>query len=126
MSLSNPPSLAAATMRHLRELGGDDLLLRLVTLLLELTPQRLSALAGALESGDLLAARHAAHALCSTAGTLGAASLLDAAQEVETAGGLPATRAAAGNLQAEWSRLREPLVEWLEDAATPGGRERTE
>ncbi len=113
MALSNPPSLAAATVRRLRELGGEELLLRLVTLLLELTPQRLVALAGALESGDLPAARHAAHALCSTAGTLGAAALLDAAQVVEAAGDLPATRAAAGALEVEWSRLREPLSAWL-------------
>jgi HPt (histidine-containing phosphotransfer) domain-containing protein len=123
MALSNPPSLAAATVRRLRELGGEDLLRRLVTLLLELTPQRLGALAAALESGDLLAARHAAHALCSTAGTLGAASLLDAAQVVETAGGLPAVRAAAGALEVEWRLLCEPLAQWLEETVTPGGRE---
>jgi HPt (histidine-containing phosphotransfer) domain-containing protein len=123
MAPSNPPSLAAATVRHLRELGGEELLRRLVTLLLELTPQRLAALAAALESGDLLAARHAAHALCSTAGTLGAGSLLDAAQVVETAGDLPATRAASGALEVEWSRLCEPLSRWLEDSVTPGGRE---
>ena len=83
MPPANPPSLAAATVRQLRELGGEELLRRLVTLLLELTPQRLGALAGGLESGDLPAARHAAHALCSTAGTLGAASLLDAAQVIQ-------------------------------------------
>src|SRR3954453_14920070 len=114
MALPNPPSLTAATVRHLRELGGDELLLRLVTLLLELTPQRLSALAAALEGGDLPAARHAAHALCSTAGTLGAAALLDAAPGAGAAGNLPAPRAAAGALEAEWELLCEPLSRWLE------------
>lgn len=113
MAPANPPSLAAATVRHLRELGGEEFLRRLVALLLELTPQRLGALAAGLESGDLPAARHAAHALCSTAGTLGAASLLAAAQVVEAAAGPVELRAAAGSLEAEWERLRGPLSDWL-------------
>jgi HPt (histidine-containing phosphotransfer) domain-containing protein len=109
---SPPPALAATTVHHLRELGGEELLRRLVRLLLELAPQRLSAVAEALEHEDLAAARLAAHALSSTAGVLGAAALLDAAQFVETAGA-GEIRVAAGTLAEEWSRLREPLSRWL-------------
>jgi HPt (histidine-containing phosphotransfer) domain-containing protein len=116
---AQPPSLAAATVRHLRELGGEELLRRLVRLLLELAPQRLSAVAEALEREDLAAARLAAHALSSTAGVLGAAALLDAAQVVETAGAAE-IRAAAGSLDEEWGRLRGPLTRWLDAPEPPG------
>jgi HPt (histidine-containing phosphotransfer) domain-containing protein len=108
------PGLAADTVEYLRELGGEDLLRRLVTLLFELAPQRLHTLEGALLRSDLPAARRAAHALCSTAGTVGATGLLEAARLVERATGLPELLAATGRLEREWDRLQEPLRVWLD------------
>jgi two-component system sensor histidine kinase/response regulator len=112
------PGLATTTVRSLRDLGGEDLLRRLVTMLLELTPQRLTALREGLRQGDLPAARGAAHALRSTAGTVGATSLLAAAQRVETAAGWTDILAAASLLEREWNRLQSPLRHWLD---TPEG-----
>ena len=111
------PGLTADTVEYLRELGGDDLLRRLVTLLVELAPQRLSALEEALLRGDLPTARRAGHALCSTAGTVGATALLDAARLVEQAPDLPAILAATGILEREWDRLQTSLRLWLDGPA---------
>ncbi len=111
------PGLAADTVDYLRELGGDDLLRRLVTLLVELAPQRLSALEEALLRGDQPAARRAAHALCSTAGTIGATALLDAARLVEQAPDLPGILAATTTLEREWGRLQASLRLWLDGPA---------
>jgi HPt (histidine-containing phosphotransfer) domain-containing protein len=108
------PLLAAKTVGQVRELGGDELLRRLVGLLLELTPQRLDLLRDAMRRGDLAAARMAVHALSSTAGIVGATRLLDAAQRVEKAPGAPEARAAAEALEGEWRRLQEPLQGWLD------------
>ena len=107
------PFLAADTVGPVWELGGEELLRRLGGLLLELTPQRLSALAEALHRDDLAAARLAAHALGSTAGTVGAGELLAAAQRVEAASSAPEARTAATVLEGEWRRLRQPLSRWL-------------
>ncbi len=107
-------ALATDTVEYLRELGGEDLLRRLVTLLCELAPQRLSTLEEALLRADLPAARRAAHALCSTAGTVGATALLDAARRVERADNRSEILAATGVLVREWTRLQDPLRHWLE------------
>jgi HPt (histidine-containing phosphotransfer) domain-containing protein len=115
--LQDTPGLAADTVEYLRELGGEDLLRRLVTLLCELAPQRLSTLQGALLRDDLPAARRAAHALCSTAGTVGATGLLAAARLVERATGLPEILAATGTLEREWALLQAPLRQWLDRPA---------
>jgi len=104
---------APKTVRQVRALGGEELLRRLAGLLLELTPQRLGALAEALRSDDLAAARMAVHALSSTAGTVGAEGLLDAAQRVEAAPSASEARAAAAVLEDEWRRLEPPLSRWL-------------
>jgi HPt (histidine-containing phosphotransfer) domain-containing protein len=109
-------ALATDTVEYLRELGGEELLRRLVTLLCELAPQRLSTLEEALLRADLPAARRAAHALCSTAGTVGATGLLDAARGVERAASRPEILAATGVLVREWIRLQDPLRQWLEAA----------
>jgi HPt (histidine-containing phosphotransfer) domain-containing protein len=113
------PGLAANTVRSLRELGGEDLLRRLVTMLLELAPQRLSAMRDGLRQGDLPAARGAAHALRSTVGAVGATSLLAAAQRVETAAGWTDILASASLLEREWNRLQPPLRHWLDTDAEP-------
>lgn len=101
--------LEAATVERLLELGGEDFLLHLLDLLAEIAPQRLDELRRALDGGDLAAARSAAHALRSTAGTVGAARLLDGCRRVEEAPGLAAALAAAAELESEWRRLRERL-----------------
>jgi HPt (histidine-containing phosphotransfer) domain-containing protein len=88
-----------------------------VTLLCELAPQRLSALEEALLCGDLPAARRAAHALCSTAGAVGATALLTAARLVEQAPDLPGILAATGLLEREWDRLQASLRLWLDGPA---------
>jgi len=110
-----PPDLDAETVHHLEELGGEELLRQLVNLLLDLVPQRLGAIEEALRRDDLLAARQAAHALCSTAGTVGAMTLLKAAQLVEAAHGAPEALAAAGILETEWPPLRQRLSQWLNE-----------
>ncbi len=114
------PLLAPDSVRQLRELGGEELLRRMVVLLLELTPQRLSVLAEAIRHEDLAAARLAAHALCSTAGAVGALQLLDAARLIEAASTIARAQVVAAILEAEWHRLEAPLGRWL---AGPGAAE---
>jgi HPt (histidine-containing phosphotransfer) domain-containing protein len=107
------PGLAADTVLSLRELGGEELLRRLVAMLVELTPQRLSALREGVSHADLPAARGAAHALGSTAGVVGALSLLAAARLVEKATAWPDVQAATRLLELEWGRLLPLLDGWL-------------
>jgi len=112
--------LAPDTVEQVRALGGQELLRRLAELLLELAPLRLGALAEALRRDDLAAARMAVHALSSTAGTVGAEGLLDAAQRVEAAPSAAEARTAAAVLDDEWRRLEPLLSRWL---AGPEGLE---
>ena len=114
------PALVASERSRVASTGlGAELLRCLGGLLLELTPQRLGALAEALRRDDLAAARMAVHALSSTAGTVGAEGLLGAAQRVEAAPSAPEARAAAAVLEDEWRRLEPPLSRWL--AGPEGG-----
>jgi HPt (histidine-containing phosphotransfer) domain-containing protein len=104
--------LAPATVRELRELDVE-LLRDLVALLLELTPERLRVLDEALQRDDLPTARWAAHAICSTAGIVGATALLAAARLAEAAPTAPLARIAAAALAGEWHELAPPLRRWL-------------
>ncbi len=113
------PFLAAKTVGQVWALGGDDLLRRLVGLLLDLTPPRLDALREALRRDDLAAARMAVHALSSTAGIVGATGLLAAAQRVEAAPSIPEALAATEILEVEWRWLQGPLSQWLAGPTPP-------
>jgi HPt (histidine-containing phosphotransfer) domain-containing protein len=106
--------LEPETVERLRALGGDDLVERLIGLLLEQAPQHVAAVAEAARQGDAGAARQAAHTLRSTAGAVGATALLAAAEHVETlamaAAEPEALAAAAAALESEWNGLRRALT----------------
>jgi HPt (histidine-containing phosphotransfer) domain-containing protein len=107
------PILDAVTVRRLLELGGEDLLRRLLSLLLDLAPQHLDALRHALADGDLAAVRRTAHALRSTSGAVGATALLDLCRSLEEAPDLAEARARTAALEGEWAGLQTRLRHWL-------------
>lgn len=106
--------LDPATVQHLRGLGGDAFVERLVGLLLEQGTLHVAAIAEAARTGDADGARRAAHTLRSTAGTVGALELLAAAEHVERLAASAASpeeiTAAAAALEAEWGALKQRLV----------------
>jgi len=76
-------------LASLRELGGEDdpgLFVELVNMFLEDTPERMRALADAMEHGDPTALERSAHALKSSAANLGALDLSKLFREIESAG----------------------------------------
>ena len=68
---------------RLRELGGEDLVRRLVALFLENTPGRIRTLVRGEEGEDWKAVERAAHSLRSTAASLGLTTLQDLAARIE-------------------------------------------
>ena len=105
--------LEPATVERLRALGGDSFVERLVGVLLEQAPLHVAAVSEAARRGDADGVRRAAHTLRSTAGTVGALSLLAAAERVEmlavSAVEPKALAAAAAALETEWDSLQRAL-----------------
>ena len=72
------------TLRQIREIGGDQLLRRLVDLFVENTPMRLEEMRRALAGEDWTRAALAAHSLRSSSVTLGATELASRAADIES------------------------------------------
>jgi HPt (histidine-containing phosphotransfer) domain-containing protein len=70
---------------RLRRLGGDDLAGKLSALFLDLAPRRLQAAREGVAGDDADAVRRAAHSLKSSAGNVGAFTVLEAADRLEAA-----------------------------------------
>ncbi len=77
------PLLEHAALDRLREWGGDALLGRMLSLFLELGPQRVETLIQALSDGDLEVLERTAHSLKSSSGNVGAVRLSAQAAELE-------------------------------------------
>ncbi|TVR62661.1 MAG: Hpt domain-containing protein [Gemmatimonadales bacterium] len=100
-----PVILDPAALDRLREWGGDALLGRMVSLFLELGPERVGSLSGALSDGDLELLERTAHSLKSSSGNVGALRLSAAAAELESA----ARGARAGEGQETLTELVEAV-----------------
>jgi len=100
-----------------RIVGGDEKLLReVVSVFLEDSPARLSALAVALDARDAAALAIAAHGLKGSAAAIGARAATDAAAHLEAlarARNLPEAEVAAAQVREEVSRVRDALSTWL-------------
>jgi two-component system, sensor histidine kinase and response regulator len=108
-------------LSELRDLGGDqrDLLGEVVDLFLRTAPDRLQSLAGALGRGDEGAVRFNAHALRSSAGTVGAVRLGGMCTRLEDAVREPQARREEmlRGIAAELEALR-PLLQRARDAGS--------
>ena len=102
-----PVQLEENALDQLRELGGDDFLGELVDTFLDEAPGLLAALHAALEKGDAVELRRAAHTLKSNGATFGALAFSEACRELEEL-------AKSGDLSGA-----APLVERVESAYTP-------
>ncbi len=110
-------TLDQATLSQIRDLGGDELLHKLVSMFLENTPLRLEEIRRGLKMGDLARTEVAAHSLRSSSITLGATGVSELAAAVERmarAGDEAALREAlprlgkrVEDLYAEFGRLLE-------------------
>ncbi len=80
-----PVVLDPAALDRLKEWGGDALLGRMVSLFLELGPERVATLTEALSAGDLEVLERTAHSLKSSSGNVGALRLSADAARLETA-----------------------------------------
>lgn len=75
--------LDPAALDRIRAIGGQALVHRLLQLVLESTPQRVSDARRCARSGDLAGAAFAAHALRSSAGNAGATRVYHIASDLE-------------------------------------------
>jgi HPt (histidine-containing phosphotransfer) domain-containing protein len=99
--------------------GEEDTVARLIELFLRETPARLADIRAALESGDAPSLERAAHALKSSAGTLGAYVLRDLCAQLEDLADSATVEGAAevvDALAAAFERARPALEELREGA----------
>ena len=79
-----PLFIDPAAVARLRRIGGVKLARDLITMYLELGPERIAALRVAVSNDDAAGVERAAHTMKSTAGNLGAVQLQQTAQQLET------------------------------------------
>lgn len=77
------PVLDGTALERLERVGGNDLVVEMIGLFLEHSPERIAAARVGAHARDLVAVYRAAHSLKSTAATLGAGSVQAAAQSLE-------------------------------------------
>jgi two-component system, sensor histidine kinase and response regulator len=121
---SSPPSartarepLAESALARLRSLGGEAVVRRIFSIVLEQVPERLAIAQQGLASGDLEAIRHTAHSLRSSAANVGATRLQELARELEenlVQGNESEAAPGLARLIATWELVREQLLEHLE------------
>jgi len=73
----------ANTLTRLNDLGGSDLIVKMIELFSEHAPKRLQAALEGAEKGDCTAVERAVHSLKSSAANLGALSLQQLASQIE-------------------------------------------
>jgi HPt (histidine-containing phosphotransfer) domain-containing protein len=83
--VSEIPDSVRAALDGLRALGGDALVRQMASVFVEHSAGRVSALQGALDTGDAQTAAEAAHTLKGSSRQLGLAALADACLAVEQA-----------------------------------------
>ena len=73
----------AAAMEQIRNLGGSELLVKLIDLFDDYVSGRIAAARRAMEQGDLAGVQDAVHPVKSSAANLGAKHVRDLAQQIE-------------------------------------------
>ena len=73
-----------AAVARLQRIGGVKLARDLITMYLDLGPERIAAMRAAVSAGDAAGVERSAHTMKSTAGNLGAVQLQQTAQQMET------------------------------------------
>ncbi|MBW3615661.1 MAG: response regulator [Actinobacteria bacterium] len=102
------------------EQAGFSLLEEVAGLLARDTPPRLAQMQGAIEAGDALALRQAAHALRGSAATVGATTMAALSSQLEELGRTGQVEGAAA-LLAELTEEVPRVIEALRAACTPAG-----
>jgi HPt (histidine-containing phosphotransfer) domain-containing protein len=105
-----PAQLDVGTIEGLRDLGGDEFLEELIGTFLDEAPTLLAGL----RSPDEDEVRRAAHTLKSNAATFGAAGLTELCRELEESarsGELSGGEDVVAQIDAEFERVQEALVE---------------
>lgn len=98
---------------RLHRIGGNAFVVEMIELFLENAPLRLASARGAMDSRDQGTLHRAVHSLKSTAATLGAYALRNAAGKVEArakAGALEEVPALLDHLEREITEAREQLL----------------
>ena len=102
-----------AFREQMRLAGAEAAVDQILDTFLDSTPQRITAITGALASGNATDIERAAHALKSAAGTIGAKSLAALLQQIEAAGkagDVAAARAQQDRLEAEGAAVIDQLT----------------
>ncbi|MFQ6613847.1 MAG: Hpt domain-containing protein [Fidelibacterota bacterium] len=73
-----------AALARLQKIGGRKLVLGILNIFLNQTPERLAVITAAFQTGDFETLGNTAHSLKSSAGNVGAANLQQAAETLET------------------------------------------
>lgn len=122
MSTSDPSAGRVAVdpkaLEDLRKFGGDAMLQKLVMLYREQVEVRTAALRGALATGDMAAARQAAHALKSSSGQIGAVGLQELCKRTEHAA-IDNDRDEVAACFAEFDGVITAVDRWLTDRGFP-------
>ena len=112
--------LDGAALERLHKLGGTELVQRMVEIFLENVPKRMADARDGFEAGDLEAVERGVHSMKSSAGNVGATTLM---QLAETAEDLAEKRTSDGlgdrlaELESELSRVTTQLKAVLEEGA---------
>ncbi|MBD1936610.1 response regulator [Microcoleus sp. FACHB-68] len=111
-----PPVLDAKMLQSLRDI---DALVEVIDLYLENVPALLQSISGAISADDAPALRTAAHSLKSTSGTVGALTLFELCNQLESIGRANTTAEAPAlvlQVEAEYERVKAALeIEKMKD-----------
>ena len=112
----SPFFIDPAAVARLQRIGGVKLARDLITMYLELGPERMTTFRSAVEAGDAPGVERATHTLKSTAGNLGAVQLQQTAQQMETmAAGGSIDNEVARRLEAQYEQTIAALQKILEE-----------
>ncbi|HEY9810640.1 MAG TPA: response regulator [Halomicronema sp.] len=110
LSTDEVPLLDQKMLASLRDL---DALEEVIEIYLENVPQLFANIHAAIEAGDAPALRTAAHSLKSTSGTMGASSMFELCQHLETMGKkgiIPDSPEVVKNIEAEFEKVKAALL----------------
>jgi len=81
---SNIPSIDPSAIARLKKIGSDVLVVKMIDLFLENTPQKIDIMKRANQDSDFQSLEMAAHSLKSSAGNIGAKKLQKTANDIES------------------------------------------
>jgi len=82
--ISNIPSIDPSAIARLKKIGSDVLVVKMIDLFLENTPQKIDIMKRANQDSDFQSLEMAAHSLKSSAGNIGAKKLQKTANDIES------------------------------------------